>query len=262
MADVLFERAFDLDIINSNYPNTSGLAIAPRDAALCAPAINEHVILHGELNETAADLTVTSPTDLMLQMFPKDKPIIALHAAATFYDLDRTGILPMYAMLWAQPDVQKAANEFVAREFKGKPFVAIHLRWAEGECAGRGGGVMCAPPPEVLDAVLNFTTPQLLGAPIFVATDHQRKDVLQKYIDRGAKTFPASMLANKDHLPIEDFEIAARANMFIGVSTSTASMTIACLRQYRFLGEGPNYPAAVGWYPERAIPTKRGCFMF
>lgn len=169
-----------------------------------------------------------------------------------------------YANLLPVAALQRAADAYVQKTFGARPFAAVHLRWLEGACPKRARrypgaathtAALCSPPRKLTMRIMRgVLEPADLDWPIFVASDRQRLAVLRTYVQAGDATLAMGAEANGTHLnslhaAVLDFEIAARANFFVGVLMSSASKNIANLRRFRKRPSLPEMDARRHWYP-------------
>lgn len=190
-------------------------------------------------------------------------PVLGLAGKAFFYSRRRWAASApgfshfFFANLRPFAGLRRAADAFVQRAFGATPFVAVHLRWLDGFCLDRvrrypgaapGTAALCSPPRNLTARIMRgVLAPADRAWPIFVASDRQRPEVLQTYLQAGDASLAAaattSISAGADvpgfahfnplQAAVLDFEIAARASFFVGVVTSSASKNVASLRRFR-----------------------------
>mmetsp|Transcript_8487 Transcript_8487/g.11096 ORF Transcript_8487/g.11096 Transcript_8487/m.11096 type:complete len:491 (+) Transcript_8487:238-1710(+) len=185
----------------------------------------------------------------------KGKEFVAINAAILFYfrETDYAFLRSFYANLWPKPSVLKKANDFIAEHFGEKPYAAVHLRDLEGSCANRMkrvnyNGYLCSPNKERAMTIYNKLLPGKEELPWFVASDFQKPGARSSYGNEPERhVFKGKCGEGSHECALIDFEICAQANFFIGVFASSASRTIARMREFRQTRRGVFYPSVLHW---------------
>mmetsp|Transcript_3211 Transcript_3211/g.3807 ORF Transcript_3211/g.3807 Transcript_3211/m.3807 type:complete len:482 (+) Transcript_3211:294-1739(+) len=191
------------------------------------------------------------------------KEFVAINAAVLFYfrETDYAFLRAFYANLWPKPYVLKKANDFIAEHFGNKPYAAVHLRDLEGSCSNRMrrvnyNGYLCSPNKERAMTVYRKLLPDSEELPWFVASDFQRPGARTSYGKEPERhVFRGKCGEGSHECALIDFEICAQANFFIGVFASSASRTVARMRELRQTRRGIFYPSILHWErPEDSHP--------
>jgi hypothetical protein len=119
------------------------------------------------------------------------------------------------------------------------------------------GDYGCDTDPKLLKWILKKHAPELLDAPVFVASDHQRPDLETAFAKAGAVFYRGKCHSFDKQCMVIDAEIAARSAYFYGLHLSTAAQNIERFRRQRDNGT-PNkqmhaFPHLKAGYDE--IPT-------
>lgn len=180
--------------------------------------------------------------------------VLAMEAKTAFYFPTLKYPHPMYAHLQPLQDTLQLAVNFVEEKFGTEPFVAVHLRFLDGECYRRSKDLACDLDPQLFRQVLKKNAPELLNAPVFVASDRQRPDLLLRFLEAGATIYRGNCNVKNKQCMVVDSEIVARSAYFYGNTGSTASIVMENLRQQR--DNGALYEQKPGsHYVDTDIPT-------
>mmetsp|Transcript_25300 Transcript_25300/g.30913 ORF Transcript_25300/g.30913 Transcript_25300/m.30913 type:complete len:480 (-) Transcript_25300:1616-3055(-) len=187
----------------------------------------------------------------------KEKRFVSINAEFLFYfrEIKETGysafLRSFFSNLWPKPHVLKKVEKYIEDSFGNTPYAAVHLRDLEGSCPPRMrrvqyNGYTCSPNKKSSTHIFQSLLPDAQQLPWFVASDHQNKYATNSYLPEGL-FFKGYCMSKSHECALIDFEISARANFFIGVYASSASRTIAKMREYRQTRLGIFYPSILHW---------------
>mmetsp|Transcript_8371 Transcript_8371/g.10046 ORF Transcript_8371/g.10046 Transcript_8371/m.10046 type:complete len:511 (-) Transcript_8371:425-1957(-) len=192
---------------------------------------------------------------------------VAIAATTVFYlmETDHAFLRAFFANLYPSANIRLKVDEYINRTFGTRPYMAVHLRSLEGSCTGRMSRAnlsdeVCSPSKKMTTKMLqaiqansenvspDFSSTFLSN--IYVASDHQKKDRMITYKPKGH--FFDGECSSRECAMI-DFEIAARSDFFIGTFASSATRTIARLREYRRIRPGIFYPGILYWNKDTSL---------